>query len=169
MKKALTGSSSGSGYAIYDTGLSMISEDLPDKIMKWTTTKINSSDQKNMGGNFLKENGVSIGQRRQQIIQKSYEENAIEEQVEDNFETTSPMKISGKGNEKKNLILKIRNFLDYYFFLSTFFCVYCGDFFSSYLHIKIYIFYFQEKVVVKTEKNPSKKLVVRMDLKLWLL
>ncbi len=103
MKKALTGSSSGSGYAIYDTGLSMISEDLPDKIMKWTTTKINSSDQKNMGGNFLKENGVSIGQRRQQIIQKSYEENAIEEQVEDNFETTSPMKISGKGNEKKIL------------------------------------------------------------------
>lgn len=96
MKKALTGSS-GSGYAIYDTGLSMISDDLPDKIMKWTTTKINSSDQKSMGGNFLKENGVSIGQRRQQIIQKSYEENAIDEQIEDNFETTSPMKISGKG------------------------------------------------------------------------
>merc|ERR1712062_335477 len=97
MKKALTGSSSGSGYAIYDTGLSMISEDLPDKIMKWTTTKINSSDQKNMGGNFLKENGVSIGQRRQQIIQKSYEENAIEDEADDNFETFSPMKNSGKG------------------------------------------------------------------------
>ena len=110
MKKALTGSSSGSGYAIYDTGLSMISEDLPDKIMKWTTTKINSSDQKNMGGNFLKENGVSIGQRRQQIIQKSYEENAIEEQVEDNFETTSPMKFSGKGNEKKILFWKFEIF-----------------------------------------------------------
>ena len=96
MKKALTGSS-GSGLAIYDPGLSMTSEDLPDKILKWTTAKINSSDQKNLGGNFLKENGVSIGQRRQQIIQKSYEENAIEEEAEDNFETFSPMKISGKG------------------------------------------------------------------------
>ena len=96
MKKALTGSS-GSGLAIYDPGLSMTSEDLPDKILKWTTAKINSSDQKNLGGNFLKENGVSIGQRRQQIIQKSYEENAIEDEVEDNYETFSPMKISGKG------------------------------------------------------------------------
>ena len=120
MKKALTGSSSGSGYAIYDTGLSMISEDLPDKIMKWTTTKINSSDQKNMGGNFLKENGVSIGQRRQQIIQKSYEENAIEEQVEDNFETTSPMKISGKGNEKKSYFENSKFFRLLFFFCQHF-------------------------------------------------
>ena len=114
MKKALsTGSSSG-----FDAGLSMTSEDLPDKIRQMTATKTRT--EKAIEGNFLAENGVTIGnvvplifllrnqnfkwyflgQRRQKLIQQSYELNAIED---DDFEVEpelSPKEAKNKGKGK---------------------------------------------------------------------
>ena len=105
MKKALTGTAS--GLPIFDTGLSMTSEDLPEKIRQWTASKVDKSESK-LGGNLLKnELGVSIGQRRKQIIQKSYEENAIEDEPIDEFEKPSPVKGKGKGRGKNRKVPEI--------------------------------------------------------------
>ena len=98
MKKALC-----SGSSSFDSGLSMASEDLPDRIKELTASKARGAADKPIEGNFLAENGVTIGQRRQRLIQQSYELNAIDEDDPmEGLESPPDTKGKGKGKGKKS-------------------------------------------------------------------
>ena len=60
----------------YDSGLSQTSEYFPIAMREIFSNP--KASEKQIGGNVLKENGLTIGQRRQRMIDKSYGSNVIE-------------------------------------------------------------------------------------------
>ena len=115
MKKALTSGSS-STLTGFDKGLSMASEDLPDRLKEYSTPRAprggGSASDKAIEGNFLTENGVTIGQRRQRLIQQSYELNAIDDNddlmASDSEESPPGTKSKGKGKGKKSKLTEAK-------------------------------------------------------------
>jgi hypothetical protein len=66
MKKALSGDNTN------DQGLSIVSEDFPDKFMELSNVTRQRTFSDNVEGNFLEEEGVTIGQRRKNILDRAY-------------------------------------------------------------------------------------------------
>ena len=75
MKNALIGDKN-----LYDPGLEQVSTNFPGAMKEIVTNP--KSLEKVTGGNLLKEDGVSIGQRRKQIIESSFGTNCIEVEEE---------------------------------------------------------------------------------------
>ena len=65
----------------YDSGLSQTSEYFPIAMREIFSNP--KASEKQIGGNILKENGLTIGQRRQRMIDKSYGSNVIENSQEE--------------------------------------------------------------------------------------
>ena len=75
MKKALVGEEK------YDSGLAQASDYFPGAMKEIFLNP--KSHEKTTGGNFLSENGRTIGQRRKEIIEKSFGSNCIDEKQEE--------------------------------------------------------------------------------------
>jgi len=102
MKKALIGEEK------HDSGLAQASDYFPGA-MKEIFSNPKSGHEKTSGGNLLSENGRTIGQRRKEIIEKSFGLNAADEEqdesndvLEVNEEGQKPrLKGKGKGKNRK--------------------------------------------------------------------
>jgi hypothetical protein len=99
----------------YDSGLSQTSEYFPIAMREIFSNP--KASEKQIGGNILKENGLTIGQRRQRMIDKSYGSNVIENsQEESNIEIPDDVDEEGeiqpkgksiKGKGKKRKLIKL--------------------------------------------------------------
>jgi len=105
MKSALIGEEK------YDSGLAQASDYFPGA-MKEIFSNPKSGHEKTSGGNFLSENGRTIGQRRKEIIEKSFGANYIEEEQEESndvlevTEEDQKPKFKGKGKGKNRMKIK---------------------------------------------------------------
>jgi len=98
----------------YDSGLSQTSEYFPIAMREIFSNP--KASEKQIGGNILKENGLTIGQRRQRMIDKSYGSNVIENSQEesndipDDVDEEGEIKPKGKGIKgkgKKRKLIKL--------------------------------------------------------------